>query len=101
MGSSEGRWWHLDRANLTATARRQDARQLLERRLDSGQSLDEKLTKTSIVEALIDVDLVNQVLRGLWTSGYTHLTLTKMPSEAPMSPYWPTRPSSLRLTFPW
>jgi hypothetical protein len=44
---------------------------------DSGQSLDEKLTKTSIVEALIDVDLVNQVLHGLWTSGYTHLTLTK------------------------
>ncbi|MDP6942562.1 MAG: hypothetical protein QF464_00305, partial [Myxococcota bacterium] len=43
---------------------------------DTSTPPGEKLPKTSVVEAYLDVDLSNQLLYGLWSAGYTHTTVT-------------------------
>jgi hypothetical protein len=37
----------------------------------------DKLPKTSVTEAYLDVDLANQLLSGLWSTGYIHTTITE------------------------
>jgi len=37
----------------------------------------DKLPKTSVTEAYLNVDLSNQLLFSLWSSGYTHMTITE------------------------